>query len=754
MAERANSSSAQPSNIDDIWAALLSDAEPLWLTLPAAPPPTELAPEVTPEPVSPAADTLTTFADEWIDERPLAEIAADYADAGFSLTLPPQPPFAPRRNAPATVIQAVKYLRSIFEKHGGLSWYQLVHTVQMVSGDEYKVQRIAEELSDAGVVIIERPRRHLAMSAATPIGERQEYERIAHAAFAHLPHTALSWPQVAQRLGQLARKASPPIRDIIIAAYAQQHLNRTEERELFIQLEQLHREYHQPKHHVAEADKAAYQHWRNLPAVNAIYNTICCDQLWLAVRLALRYTNRRVGFDDLFQEGCFGILRAIETFDYTTGNRFVTYANSWVKQAMLRYIEQQSNVIAIPAHALADYRKGKQVQEQLVQQLGRIPTVKDIARALDIKPPKWLTIVRARNVRPLAQCRAARYIADDRPSSETLATQALRREQIYKSLDNLTERERQIIILRYGLEDDHDRSLEEVAKEFGLTRERVRQIELRILARLRHAKYGGGQRLSAFLDENAPAAVGQRHYSYSSNTAAYISALVHTTLQTPRSDNESEAEWGAAILQRMLKELAYLYKRSEKRSLSWRSFSDWLTQMQDSIADLRVRYALRTVAAAIRPKPMPSSTAEAGREPKHEQAEGETNRSQAISDTHDLVETQLDESLSNAMISDSNIEPQLAELIHTLIADPTERLILRLRLDPLHPASHERIALALHVSPEDIGKLIRKFIGNIMIRISTYKRDSGQRQQAELLSQWLNIITARNKTVAQGERDA
>ena len=257
-----------------------------------------------------------------------------------------------------------------------------------------------------------------------------------------------------------------------------------------------------------KADKLKNKNAAVIQKGNTAKERLIEANLRLVVSIAKRYVGRGMQFLDLIQEGNMGLLKAVEKFDYRKGYKFSTYATWWIRQAITRAIADQARTIRIPVHMVETINKLMRVQRQLLQELGREPSTEEVAAEMKI-PVERVAEIQKISQEPVSletpigeeeDSHLGDFIMDEKvPVPAEAASATILREELLKVLQTLTDREQKVLRLRFGLDDGRTRTLEEVGKEFNVTRERIRQIEAKALRKLRHPSRS--KKLKDFLED-------------------------------------------------------------------------------------------------------------------------------------------------------------------------------------------------------------------------------------------------------------
>jgi RNA polymerase primary sigma factor len=367
---------------------------------------------------------------------------------------------------------AVKALIEKGKKRGSLTYDEIAAISAAYDEDDpEKGNELVEEIMGQGIEITEQ------QEAGEPEKDEPEPVEEAPEDLSIVPGVALDDP-VRMYLKEIGRVP-------LLGMAQEQELAKTIEL-AEEEIDRAKREGSQPNVGVVDAGDAAK---RDLTEAN----------LRLVVSIAKKYVGRGMQFLDLIQEGNLGLIRAVEKFEYRKGYKFSTYATWWIRQAITRALADQARTIRIPVHMVETINRLVKISRQLLQELGRDPSVEEIAKEMGLSPDKVREVMKIAQEpisleTPIGEeedSHLGDFIEDpEAVAPAEAASVTMLKQKMGDVLRNLTERERKVLVLRFGLEDGHQRTLEEVGQEFGVTRERIRQIEAKALRKLRHPSRG------------------------------------------------------------------------------------------------------------------------------------------------------------------------------------------------------------------------------------------------------------------------
>ena len=367
---------------------------------------------------------------------------------------------------------AVKALIEKGKKRGSLTYDEIAAVSAAYDEDDpEKGNELVEEIMGQGIEITELP------DAGEQEKDEPEAVEEAPEDLSLVPGVALDDP-VRMYLKEIGRVP-------LLAMAQEQELAKTIEL-AELEIERAKHEGVQPNVTIVDAGDAAK---RDLTEAN----------LRLVVSIAKKYVGRGMQFLDLIQEGNLGLIRAVEKFEYRKGYKFSTYATWWIRQAITRALADQARTIRIPVHMVETINRLVKISRQLLQELGRDPSVEEIAKEMELSPDKVREVMKIAQEpisleTPIGEeedSHLGDFIEDpEAVAPAEAASVTMLKQKMGDVLRNLTERERKVLVLRFGLEDGHQRTLEEVGQEFGVTRERIRQIEAKALRKLRHPSRG------------------------------------------------------------------------------------------------------------------------------------------------------------------------------------------------------------------------------------------------------------------------
>jgi RNA polymerase primary sigma factor len=415
---------------------------------------------------------------------------------------------APEKTAPELELSAVKTLVKMGKSKGNLTDEEIQGALSDIDLSEEQFENVYAFFSKSGIEIAEEHTPDVDINdvpndeVVDPEVEEAHAEEVAAAAVIEKPAPKAAAKRKPRRKTDTVASApltSDPVRMYLKEIGKVPLLTARQEVDLAMKIEAGLLAVDQLDEAAAKGVKLERAETRRLERLERIgveaKKQLVEANLRLVVSIAKRYVGRGMLFLDLIQEGNLGLIRAVEKFDYEKGFKFSTYATWWIRQAITRAIADQARTIRIPVHMVETINKLIRIQRQLLQELGREPTPEEIGEKME------MTAERVREILKISQepvsletpigeeedSQLGDFIEDgEAVVPPDAASFSMLQEQLAKVLDSLSERERKVIELRFGLEDGHPRTLEEVGREFGVTRERIRQIESKTLCKLRH----------------------------------------------------------------------------------------------------------------------------------------------------------------------------------------------------------------------------------------------------------------------------
>ncbi|HSK48379.1 MAG TPA: RNA polymerase sigma factor RpoD [Coriobacteriia bacterium] len=433
--------------------------------------------------------------------------------------------------APELELPEIKTLEKMGKSKGNLTDEEIQGALSDVDLNDHQIERIYSYFKDTGIEVVEDPSHVLdADAVADTVAEAEGRTEVVEVELEEDDQSVseaavvdIELPKVAPKAGKKTKKkraadtshlaplTGDPVRMYLKEIGKVPLLTAAQEIDLAMKIEaglEAAARMDDAIERGTELDRAEKRRLHRIEQVGLDAKQQLVEaNLRLVVSIAKRYVGRGMLFLDLIQEGNLGLIRAVEKFDYTKGFKFSTYATWWIRQAITRAIADQARTIRIPVHMVETINKLIRIQRQLLQELGREPTPEEIGEKME------MTADRVREILKISQEPVSletpigeeedSQLGDFIEDSEAVvppdaASFSMLQEQLSKVLDGLSERERKVIELRFGLVDGHPRTLEEVGREFGVTRERIRQIESKTLCKLRHPSRS--QRLRDYLE--------------------------------------------------------------------------------------------------------------------------------------------------------------------------------------------------------------------------------------------------------------